>query len=260
MCERAVMGCAPAKVTARLVLRPGLHVVRRDDGHLQIGLDDPDRLVLRDRPGLLDALRALPQLPGDPGLRQVVESLRQGGWLVDDGWPGAQGVAGLALEVDAPLHDTVARACRCATVRVGDSSGLRLVATVGEPRRQVSDDLMRSDVPHLWLAAFPTRVRIGPLVEPGRSACLRCLDARLGERDPRRATVLAQLSERPPGSETAYDAALAVAGAGLALRDLSGYLAGTETALRSTTLTIDRGLEVTRQVWLRHPHCGCAWG
>ena len=48
---------------ARPVLRSGLHVVRRDDAHLQIGLDEPDRLVLRDRPGLLAALTALDHRP-----------------------------------------------------------------------------------------------------------------------------------------------------------------------------------------------------
>jgi hypothetical protein len=254
------MGSAPVIAMTRPVLRPGLHVVRRDDAHLQIGLDAPDRLILRDRPGLLDALRALPQIPADQALVQVVESLAQTGWLVDHGRPAAGPLLPLALAVDAPLLDAVARACRAAEVTVADSPGLRLVATVGEPRREVGDDLMRSDVPHLWLAAFPDRVRVGPLVEPGRSACLRCLDAHLGERDPRRATVLAQLAERAPGPQTAYDAALAQAGAALAVRDLARQLAGEPSALRSTTLTIGTDLEVTRRVWLRHPHCGCAWG
>ncbi|WP_191908035.1 TOMM precursor leader peptide-binding protein [Nocardioides cynanchi] len=254
------MGSAPATAMARPVLRPGLHVVRRDDEHLQIGLDEPDRLVLRDRPGLLDALRALPRLPADPSLLATVESLAREGWLVDDGRTSADTAPPLALTVDAPLLDAVARAGRVAGVGFADSAGLRLVATVGEPRREVSDALMRGDVPHLWLAAFPERVRVGPLVEPGRSACLRCLDAHLGERDPRRATVLHQLGERPPGSETAYDAALALAGAGLALRALAGHLAGRPSGLRSTTLTVGSDLAVSSRVWLRHPHCGCAWG
>jgi bacteriocin biosynthesis cyclodehydratase domain-containing protein len=119
---------------------------------------------------------------------------------------------------------------------------------------------MRSDVAHLWLAAFPASVRVGPFVEPGRSACLRCVDAHLGERDPRRATVLHQLGDRPTGAEPVYDAALALAGAGLAVRDLARHLAGHPSGLRSTTLTLGADLAVTRRGWLRHPHCGCAWG
>jgi hypothetical protein len=259
MCERAVMGLRSIAMT-RPVLRPGLHVVRRDDAHLQLGLDDPDRLVLPDRPGLLEALRALPRVPHDPVLLQVVESLAESGWVVDDRRPAPPPPPPLALSVDAPLADPVARACRAARVAVADSPVPRLVATVGEPRRGLSDDLMRHDVAHLWLAAFPASVRVGPFVEPGRSACLRCVDAHLGERDPRRATVLHQLGERPAGSETAYDAALALVGAGLALRDVARHLAGEPPALRSATLTVGADLAVTHRVWLRHPHCGCAWG
>jgi hypothetical protein len=260
MCDRAVMGSATATAMTRPVLRPGLHVVRRDDEHLQLGLDDPDRLVLPDRPGLLDALRALPQVPDDPALLRVVESLAGAGWVVDEARPAAPALPALAASVDAPLAETVARACRAAGVALADSPLLRLVATVGEPRRTLSDDLMRSDVPHLWLAAFPTSVRVGPFVEPGRSACLRCVDAHLGERDPRRATVLHQLAERAAGSPTPYDATLALVGAGLALRALARHLAGEPPGLRSTTLTIGADLEVSRRGWLRHPHCGCAWG
>jgi hypothetical protein len=260
MCDRRAMGSAATIAMARPVLRPGLHVVRRDDRHLQLGLDDPDRLVLPDRPGLLDALRALPQVPRDPGLRRVVETLAEGGWVVDDRRVAPTEAPRLALTVDTPLADTVARACRAAGVTVSDSPGLRLVATVGEPRRDLSDALMQHDEAHLWLAALPAAVRVGPLVEPGRSACLRCVDAHLGERDPRRATVLHQLVDLPPGLETAYDATLALVGAGLALRAAARHLTGEGSALRSATLTVDTDLEITRRDWLRHPHCGCAWG
>lgn len=260
MCDRAVMGSAPATAMTRPVLRPGIHAVRRDDAHLQLGLDAPDRLVLTDRPGLLDALRALPRIPHDPAVLQVVESLAEAGWVVDDHRPEPPARPPLALTADALLVDAVARACRAAGVVVADSPGPTLVATVGEPRRDVSDDLMRHDVAHLWLAVFPTSVRVGPFVEPGRTACLRCIDARLGDCDPRRATVLHQLGERPAGTETAHDAALALVGAGLALRDVARHLAGEPSGLRSTTLAIGADLVVTRQAWLRHPHCGCAWG
>jgi hypothetical protein len=274
MCHRADMGSAgtarasadtagPATArAARPVLRPGLHVVRRDDRHLQLGLDDPDRLILPDRPGLLDALRALPRLPRDPALRQVVDSLMDDGWVVEDGGRQPIGRATLALTVDPPLMDPVARACRVAGVgiEIGDSPAPTLVATVGEPRRTLSDDLMRRDVPHLWLAAFPAAVRVGPFVEPGRTACLRCVDAHLGERDPRRATVLHQLAELSAGHATAYDAALAMVGSGLALREIARHLDDEPPALRSVTLTVGSDLEVIHRAWLRHPHCGCAWG
>jgi hypothetical protein len=49
-------------------------------------------------------------------------------------------------------------------------------------------------------------------------------------------------------------------GSGLAVREIARYLDGEPPALRSATLTVGSDLEVTRRDWLRHPHCGCAWG
>jgi hypothetical protein len=266
MCHGAVVG-APRVITMRRpVLRPGLRVVRRDDSHLQLGLDDPDRLVLPDLPGLLDALRTLPLVPRDERVRLVLDELARDGWIIDGAHPGLRSDAAarqtLQVSADACLRDLVSRACSAAGVRVDDgpAAGLRLVATVGEPRRALADHLMRDDVPHLWLAAFPASVRIGPFVEPGRTACLHCIDAHLGDHDPRRATVLHQLDEHPASADATYDAALAMVGAGWALRDVSRHHDGERPALRSTTVTVTSDLGVTRREWLRHPHCGCAWG
>jgi hypothetical protein len=266
MCHGAVVG-APRVITMRRpVLRPGLRVVRRDDTHLQLGLDDPDRLVLPELPGLLDALGALPLVPRDEEVRRMLDELARDGWNIDGAQPDLRSDAAarraLQVSADACLRDLVSRACSAAGVRVDDgrAAGLRLVATVGEPRRALADDLMRDDVPHLWLAAFPASVRIGPFVQPGRTACLHCIDAHLGDHDPRRATVLHQLGEHPASADAAYDAALAMVGAGWALRDVSRHHDGERAALRSTTVTVTSDLGVTRREWLRHPHCGCAWG
>jgi hypothetical protein len=247
----------------RPVLRPGLRVVRRDDAHLQLGLDDPDRLVLPDVLGLFDALRRLPLLPRDERVRRVLDCLAGDGWIVDGTPTHPADRPPITLIAEAPLRDVLSRACSAAGVRVTDEStarGLRLVATVGEPRRALADDLMRRDVPHLWLAAFAASLRIGPFVDPGRSTCLRCVDAHLGDRDPRRATVLHQLGDPSSPVDAAYDAALALVGAGWALRDVARHLDGTPPALRSVTVTVTSDLEVSHREWLRHPHCGCAWG
>ncbi len=188
---------------ARPVLRSGLHVVRRDDAHLQVGLDEPDRLVLRDQPGLYEALTAL-ERPPSADLRPVLDRLVADGWVVDAAEPSRRARErterrpAVTLEADALLRAPVTRVCAAAGLRVAEqASAATLVVTLGEPRRRVSDRLVRDDVPHLWLAVLPTSVRIGPFVEPGRTACLRCVDARLGERDARRATVLHQLDELP---------------------------------------------------------------
>jgi hypothetical protein len=255
---------------ARPVLRSGLHVVRRDDQHLQIGLDDPDRLVLRDRPGLLVALTSLEQTPA-PELRPVLDGLVADGWVEDAAEPSrrarslAEQRAPVALEADALARDAVTRVCAAAGVSVaqpaaGSPSAATLVVTLGEPRRRTSDRLMRDDVPHLWLAVLPESVRIGPFVEPGRTPCLRCVDAHLGERDARRATVLYQLDSLPSAPYAVWDPCLLDLGVAWAVRDVVRRLDGQQPALRSTSITVTADLAVSRREWLRHPHCGCAWG
>jgi bacteriocin biosynthesis cyclodehydratase domain-containing protein len=159
------------------------------------------------------------------------------------------------------VRDPVIRACAAAGVRVADvASAATLVVTLGEPRRRTSDRLVRDDVAHLWLTVLPAAARIGPFVEPGRSACLRCVDAHLGERDARRATVLHQLDDLPVAPHAVWDPSLLDLGVAWAVRDVVRRLDGEPPALRSASVTVTADLEVTRRDWLRHPHCGCAWG
>jgi hypothetical protein len=243
------------------VLRDGLHVVRRDDRHLQLGLDPPHRLVLDDLPGLQEALSHLDRRP-PADLRPVVDRLVHDGWVVE----GARGGSPTAtpqpivVTADATVADRVAHACGTAGLARAADAQVHLVVTVGEPRRSVSDSLVRDDVAHVWLAVLPYEVRLGPFVEPGRTPCLRCLDAHLGDVDPRRATVLHQLEERPVAPLTDPDPCLVQLGVAWVVRDLVRVLGGRRSALRSATVTVTRDLEVTRRDWLRHAHCGCAWG
>jgi hypothetical protein len=259
------MGSTGWGALARPVLRPGLHVVRRDDAHLQVGLDPPDRLVLRDLPGLHDALTGHQRTPRTE-VRQVLDQLVEGGWIVDAGSVGraAQEEAArrppLALVADPLLTDALTRVCATAGLRLDRAAETRLVATVGEPRRGLSDQLVRDDAAHLWLAVLPRTVRIGPFVEPGRTACLRCVDAHLGDGDARRATVLHQLEELPAAPYGGWDPLLVQLAAAWAVRDVVRRLDGRPPALRSASVTVSVELEVTRRDWLRHPHCGCAWG
>ena len=67
-----------------------------------------------------------------------------------------------------------------------------LVAAGGEPVRETSTRYVRADVPHLLVRDAGARVTVGPFVEPGRTACLRCVDAHVGEGDPRRPVLVEQ--------------------------------------------------------------------
>jgi hypothetical protein len=101
---------------------------------------------------------------------------------------------------------------------------------------------------------------VGPLVQPGRSACLRCLDLARADRDPGWPALATQLAMPTPGVAPC-DAALALAVAA-------------QTALQALTL-LDGGalpgavggtLELAlpdwrwrRRSWQLHPDCDCGW-
>ena len=140
---------------------------------------------------------------------------------------------------------------------------------------QIGDQLLRDDTPHLLVGVRETTAVIGPLVVPGASACLRCLDLRRADRDPAWPVIAAQLAAAPPRTPAAAcDIALASLAASLAtLQALAwidaGGVADAPHSDRSPTpapATVDGTLEVTlpdwrirRRSWSRHPSCGCHW-
>jgi hypothetical protein len=268
------------------VLRPGLRVYRRDDTHLQVGLDEP-RVVLPDSPGVrrllrdLEAAAGLDALTPDAGLayQRLVErglvvdqrdlTSRRAGVVPVFASHGPEAPARLAsrasctVDVRAPQRwqTVIGQWLSEAGVAVAGPGrpAVTLLVTAGEPPRSLVDALVTDDRPHLLLALLPDRARLGPFVAPGTTACLRCLDAHLGEDDPRRALVLEQLEDvdLPPPP---YDAVLAHAAAALAVRDLTTYAEGDAPATWSATLTVGADLACPSRFWPRHPHCGCSWG
>lgn len=67
---------------------------------------------------------------------------------------------------------------------------------VVEPRRARA--LMADDRVHLPVVFTGDRVTVGPLVRPGMTCCLACIDRERQEADPAWPWILAQLVERPP--------------------------------------------------------------
>ena len=273
------------------VLRPGLQVFRRDDAHLQVGLDRP-RVVLPDTDGVRRLLRdlgrgdGLSSLTPEAGLALdrlaeagvVVERAELDGAVRDD--PRGTAAAVFAARGPAAPARLAARAsCRVAVVapepwlaaaadRVAlagldlaadDRPTVTLVVSSGEPARSQVDLLVREDRTHLVVTLLPDRARLGPFVVPGATACLRCVDAHLAEGDPRRGLVLEQLESRP-GPSVPSDPLLAQAALCLAARELASYAEGDRPATWSATLTLGADLSLPHQAWPRHPHCGCSWG
>jgi len=117
-------------------------------------------------------------------------------------------------------------------------------------------------VPHLAVSASEAIGVVGPLVLPGRSACLRCLDLTRAERDPAWPLILAQLSAQagadPPGCDTVLAtmvAAQAVAQA-LAFIDQDGQAPAVTNGTLELVLP---GWQWRRRTWQPHPRCECRY-
>ncbi len=128
-------------------------------------------------------------------------------------------------------------------------------ADAGGAQRLVADD-----VPHLSIVVREATIVIGPLVLPGRSPCLRCLDLHRGDRDPAWPRVLAQVLGRPTrlGAQEVASAQLA---ASLAALQVLAHLDGLHSpAAVGATLEVELpdGL-ASRREWPVHPACGCTW-
>lgn len=277
----------------RPALRPGLRVVRRDDRHLQVGVDPPHRLVVEDDP---DVRRVLGDLrtgagpaPTTPAGHRVLARLLDAGLLVeagelDDALTGAddrsavlaafahfgdragerlrgRGAAPVSLDAPADLAHAAARLLRAAGLALagpGHTGTVDLVIADSEPARGRLDPAVRAGRPHLLVTGGPQGVRVGPFVVPGLTACVRCVDAHLGEADPRRATIVEQCTQ-PSDGVPPRDPALMALAVAWAVRDVVSLVDGDRPATWSTTVEVRPGLAVERQAWTRHPHCGCAW-
>ena len=245
--------------TGPLRLRPGLFVVRRDDDHLQVGLDPPWRVVAPDRPDvrrLLTDLRAgRPADPASPAAHRTLRELTDAGML-DGGSPPPAGVRRVALHVEPGLREEAEAALGAAGAVPDPAGAVALVVAPGELHRPDVDAHVRDGRAHLAVAAGPLGWTIGPFVVPGATACLRCVDAHRGELDPRRALVVDQLAGRPAAPADPVLTALAL---GWAVRDMLRHLDGERPTTWSATVELGLDLRPRHCPWARHPHCGCAW-
>jgi hypothetical protein len=140
-----------------------------------------------------------------------------------------------------------------------DGSAASLLVLVGHQSPSQTAELLRLARPHLTVTASEGIGVVGPLVWPGSTACLRCLDLARAERDPAWPLVLAQLSGRsadPP----ACDPVLATAVAAQAAAVVIGFADGghpADAAVNGTLELLVPGWQWRRRSWRAHPACCC---
>jgi hypothetical protein len=134
-----------------------------------------------------------------------------------------------------------------------------LVILVGRAPADRAEQLARDKVPHLAAVAAEAIGVVGPLVVPGRTACLRCLDYIRAGNDQAWPLILAQIDSRRPEPQ-ACDAFLA---ATVAAQTAGQALAAIDTAPIATA-TANGTLELVlpdwrwrRRTWSPQPACPC---
>jgi hypothetical protein len=134
-------------------------------------------------------------------------------------------------------------------------------AAVPDPR--LSATLAATGVPHLVVHAAEGTGVVGPLVVPGRTSCLHCVDLHNTDTDPCWPALAAQLAAHPQPADLASAHATAAFAAGQALCFLHGGQHGLGAA--DTTLPVwGAAVEIdvfmarsTGVAWPPHPRCSC---
>lgn len=301
----------------RLVPRPGVHVLRRAAGELQVGLDPARAVVLPDRPPvrallsaltspaaprpqeydagaldqlltsdlLVDADTLMPLLPADEGARggvaavaaqdgdDVTERLRaREGAVVEVRSCGGSAapalrehLVGLLRASGVGRHGPTRTATRRTSRDPRETAHLGVLVCAGEPAREKLDGWMRAGLPHLLLRFVEGHAVIGPLVLPGETACLRCLDAHHTDVDPSWPLLVAQYAaavarQREDTVPEPVDPVLAALAVAWAAREVVSHVEGRRVSTVSATIRLDPHLTALEtRAWPRHPECGCSW-
>ncbi|WP_129665138.1 ThiF family adenylyltransferase [Phytoactinopolyspora endophytica] len=118
---------------------------------------------------------------------------------------------------------------------------------------------VRAGVAHLLVKVTEVTGIVGPLVVPGESACVRCLDLHRTDRDHAWPMMLDQAGRYPP-EMPACDASLSAAVAGLAAGQVLAYLDGYDVSALNGTIELELPYGLPRRrSWQPHPDCGCTW-
>ena len=262
-------------VSLRPALRPGAPLLRRDATHLQIGTSPG--IVIDDRPGLgpflrlLDGVRDVERLRHlastdvpelDVDAADVLQPLLACGAVVD----------GRTLQVRKPrllvaLHDDaagrpLAKAISQVLTDLGIGSlespdpDLLVVVSCGEPARAVFEPAHRDGIAHLMVVLDEDRVRVGPLVVPGVTPCLTCLDLNRTEWDRAWPALLTQLGRASWAIPPALPVPLAYAAAAEVSVEVLALARGSRPRTAGHVLAIGPD-HSDRVIWPVGFHHGC---
>jgi bacteriocin biosynthesis cyclodehydratase domain-containing protein len=247
-------------------------VVRRGLDHLQVGLYDGRRVVLPRTEGVLRTLAMLLErqpIEENPATASVIEQLDRNGCLVRGTRAGRTGrkvaVLGRIAGPGLPDIEELLGAAGVVTVSEPADADAVVAIVLGELPRERLDPLLRSSTSHVVVRLVDGGAVIGPFVVPGKTACLRCIDAHQSVLDPHHVAVTTRYVEaaaraRPDGVSDLVDPALAAIALAWAVRDVVVHLDGGQPSTWSRTLLLGPDPTQRREDrWLRHPMCACCF-
>lgn len=175
--------------------------------------------------------------------------------------PGGLRPRDVGRDRGAALRERLSTGRQVATGTTPDRPALVVLAPVGGASPPATA-LTLAGIPHLLVAVRETTAVVGPLVLPGVTCCLDCLDLHRGERDADWPLVAAQLGARTRGGGDACDTALAAVAAGLAALQALALLDAPPGAPPPAAAggTLELALpdwRVRRRSWAVHPSCPC---
>lgn len=161
-------------------------------------------------------------------------------------------------DVGTHRRAAAARLLREAGTRVGVGARTDLdavvVVTGGALDVARTWQLMGDGIPHLPVAWEGPVVTVGPLVIPGTTACLRCVDLHRRDDDPAWPVLAAQVARRGRHLE---ETVLALTAAASALRALTALVDTDEVRGPFSERFSLTGAPATTEHWPVHPECGC---
>jgi hypothetical protein len=135
-----------------------------------------------------------------------------------------------------------------------------IAVLVGRQPRDIPEYLAREGIAHLAVMAGEAIGVVGPLVVPGRTSCLRCMDYFRAGNDPAWPLILAQIMSRKP-DPAACDAVLAATVAAQAAAQVLTATDQTPSASAAANGTLELVLpdwRWRRRTWPPHPACPCS--
>jgi len=248
--------------TVFIRIDPSIPVVWRDSETVQFGLDPEHArlgpLDLTSARGIAEVVRgtSVARLASIVGGEQAARTLIDSCGEVFHRTPRAT-LPRLAVVGVAPATDTIARTwagSTRSTVVAGSSSDLTgvdvdfvlLVSHFVVSPIDVQPWLGR-DIPHCAIVFGESSVRIGPLVIPGETACIRCVELAHIDGDPAWSAVAPQMWRRIASADS-VDLAIHAAAESLGMYPMGG----------GYSVRVD-GVTFTRAVspHALHPDCGC---